>query len=578
MQLPSELAGIPASRSVLEKKQTNLLVDYYRIRRKIAFPLPVAEFYELKIPSKSISGYPWSIWMIWRLEERFHALYNGFSLEKDQACGNMLFHELELFSQWATYNELKSKPDLSTGHCGRILYVALNHWKGIPESVREKLKKACLSLAEENIPRAEAYFKGVTSVEFILNEPKPKDYLHNIGYIGSIGMVLCLKSIGDKRYVKWLETLKIVFRALVIYSREKGYTEGIAYDGYLMDFFLPLAELMTPEEQKEMLDNDVIRNIMDQVIHSSVAGDAGCVAELGDVESKEMIFDITALVKYQKYVATDGFSWYLKNIKADRLSSDAYANLHAQVIKEGSAPKKLIARMPATISLRSGWSADSVSVVTSACNSMAGHIQHDAGTVVIGTKGSWLISDPGYQQYMESSEREYTLGFNAHNFPVINGKAQTVKNSKVVNLKDDGKPFVELDITNCYEVGLANKVTRKIWISDSNRVVISDTILGDKVENIQYFWHGHPEGFWYIDEWAFVQRDGASIWFKRVGATPKPENLNRLKGSRGSLTLSDQIDGNPKTPIYWVFTTIKPSVLPTIKSDGTLMWGKDIFN
>lgn len=58
---------------------------------------------------------------------------------------------------------------------------------------------------------------------------------------------------------------------------------------------------------------------MDQVIHSSVAGDAGCVAELGDVESKEMIFDITALVKYQKYVATEIFSWYLKNIKADRL-------------------------------------------------------------------------------------------------------------------------------------------------------------------------------------------------------------------------------------------------------------------
>lgn len=71
--------------------------------------------------------------------------------------------------------------------------------------------------------------------------------------------------------------------------------------------------------------------------------------------------------------------------------------------------------MPATVSLRSGWSADSISVVTSACNSMAGHIQHDAGTVVIGTKGSWLISDPGYQQYMESSEREYTLGVNAHN-------------------------------------------------------------------------------------------------------------------------------------------------------------------
>ena len=81
MTLPAELSCIPANRSVLEKNQTRLLVDYYRIRRRIAFPLPVDKFYEVKIPSKSISGYPWSIWMIWRLEERFHALYNGFAIE-----------------------------------------------------------------------------------------------------------------------------------------------------------------------------------------------------------------------------------------------------------------------------------------------------------------------------------------------------------------------------------------------------------------------------------------------------------------------------------------------------------------
>lgn len=577
MKIPSELTSIPTKRSALEKSQTRLLVDYYRIRRKIAFPLPVDKFFEIKIPSKSISGYPWSIWMIWRLEERFHALYNGFAIEKDQACGNLLFRELELFSEWATYNQLKNKPDLSTGHCGRLMYIALNHWKGIPESVREKLKKACANLAEENIPRAETYFKGVTSVDFILNEPSPKDYLHNIGYIGTIGMTLCLKSIGDNRYLKWLETLKTVFRALIIYSREKGYTEGIAYDGYLMDFFMPLVELMTPAEQKELLDNDVVRNIMDQVIHSSVSGDAGCVAELGDVESKEMIFDIAALVKYQKYVATEGFSWYLRNIKADSLNSDAYANLNELVIKEGSAPKKLAARLPATVAIRSGWSPEDITVVTSACNSKAGHIQHDAGTVVIGTKGAWLISDPGYQQYMESSEREYTLGVKAHNFPVINGKAQSSKNSKVVALKDGDKPYVELDISNCYEPGLVNKVIRKIWIADSNRVVISDTVIADKIDNIQYYWHGHPEGFWFIDEWAFVQRAGASLWFKRVGAVPRPENLNRLRGSRGSLTLSDQIDGNLTSAVYWVFTTKKPDSAPIINAQGLLVWGKDTF-
>lgn len=577
MQLPSAIANIPASRKEYEKKQTRLNVDYYRIRRKLSFPLPVAEFYTVKIPSKSISGYPWSIWMTWRLEERFHALYNAFSLEKDQTCGNLLFRELELFSEWTTYNQLKNKPDLSTGHCGQLLYIALNHWQGIPEKVREKLKKACKNLADENLPYAEKYFKGVDSVDFILNNSEPKQYLHNIGYIGAIGTVLCLKSIGDERFKPLLEILKIVFRALIKYSRDSGYTEGIAYDGYLMDFFLTLVEILTPEERKELLDNDIVKNMMDQVLHCSVTGDASCVAELGDVESKEMTFDITALVKYQKYFATEGFGWYISNIKPESLSSEAFANLHTLVVKDKSAPKKLVARLPATVSLRSGWSSEDISVVTSACISRANHIQQDAGTVVIGTKGSWLISDPGYQQYMESSEREYTLGVKAHNFPVINDKAQMKKVSKVISLKDAGQLLVELDLTSCYEEGLVSKVTRKIWISGSDRVIICDSVVGEKIENIQYFWHGHPEAFWFVEDWAFIQRNDASLWFKRVGSDPKPENLNRIRGSRGSLTLSDKIEGNPPARIYWVFSTSKPNELPSIKTDGSLVWGNESF-
>src|SRR5690606_24878104 len=68
--------------------------------------------------------------------------------------------------------------------------------------------------------------------------------------------------------------------------------------------------------------------------------------------------------------------------------------------------------------LRTGWEAEDVAVVASCHNSPAGHLQRDNGTLVIGRRGRWILSDPGYQQYLRGAEREFTIGPAAHNYPV----------------------------------------------------------------------------------------------------------------------------------------------------------------
>jgi len=52
-----------------------------------------------------------------------------------------------------------------------------------------------------------------------------------------------------------------------------------------------------------------------------------------------------------------------------------------------------------TAVLRSGWEAEDLAVAISCSNSPTDHIQRDNGTLVVGTRGHWLIADPGYQQY-----------------------------------------------------------------------------------------------------------------------------------------------------------------------------------
>jgi hypothetical protein len=54
--------------------QRRLVVDYYRIRRRLAYPLPVKSLWIPTVPVPTIPAYPWSIWMLWQLEERVNAL------------------------------------------------------------------------------------------------------------------------------------------------------------------------------------------------------------------------------------------------------------------------------------------------------------------------------------------------------------------------------------------------------------------------------------------------------------------------------------------------------------------------
>jgi len=577
MSLPAEITNAISKRCALEKKQTRLLVDYYRIRRKITFPLPLDQFYVLTIPSKSISGYPWSIWMIWRLEDRFHSLYNGFQFEKDNESGALLQKELTYFANWSTYNQLKFQPDLTTGHCGRILFKALQEWQGISEELKTKLKTACKGLVEENYPKFEEYYNEFADVESIMKLKNPRGALHNIGFIGSIGIAMAAYCIGDTRYKNILEKLKVLIEAIGRCSRERGYSEGIAYDGYMFDFLLDLIPIFSKEDCKKILDTDMMHNIMNQVIHSAVSGNPSMRAEIGDVESKEMTFDIVALIKFQKYFSTEGFAWYIQNVCPSSLRSDAINQLMQMPKTETGAlpPKKTVLRLPATIALRSGWASDDMTVIVSACNSSAGHIQHDAGTVVIGTQGSWLINDPGYQQYMESSEREYTLGLQAHNFPVINQVNQKVKNVKVVSIEEGPMPSVELDMTNCYAEGLVKSVRRKIWILDKNRVAIRDSIEGESVESVSYTWHGHPDGYNYVNNWGLVQHEEGILWFRCIGRSFSPSNMTRLRGSRGSLSFSRFLP-KPSAPIWWVFTSKETEIdVPTQNADGSLVWGND---
>src|ERR1017187_3662404 len=107
--------------------QRYLLVDYYRIRRKLAFPLPVKDLSVRQVPVPSDSAYPWATWMTWELEERVNAL--GYAAEwfGDAGAARAAARDLEALAAWPAYRQY-NQPDLSSGHSGRILWTAFRKW------------------------------------------------------------------------------------------------------------------------------------------------------------------------------------------------------------------------------------------------------------------------------------------------------------------------------------------------------------------------------------------------------------------------------------------------------------------
>jgi hypothetical protein len=81
-------------------RQKYLVVDCYRIRRRVAYPLPVPSLSVPAIPVPGISDYPWATWMLWELEDRVASLRWAAEWRSQNDCIQAVTRDLEAISEW----------------------------------------------------------------------------------------------------------------------------------------------------------------------------------------------------------------------------------------------------------------------------------------------------------------------------------------------------------------------------------------------------------------------------------------------------------------------------------------------
>lgn len=539
--------------------QKYLIADGYRIRRRLAFPWPLKR---LEIPEVLVPGipdYPWSVWLCWALEERIDSLGGAAHWFSNQAAQDAVNSDLWHLAQWPQYRQFDYL-DLSLGHFARILAIARRQWHWLSPQVQDAIDLALHRIVANSGHLVEKHIGVYSSPEHLLAITGPHTVLHNIRLIGAIGATLAANAVNAPAKDSLNVYLTNAMETLLA-LREQGFTEGTAYDGYVLDFVMDWLGFLPREQQSFLLQHPQFKCFLEQSLWQSAPGDVTNVAELGDVEATRMTFHISAQAKAYPLQPLPERAWYLSQCRHNRLRAGALLTLYSlagQLPAKTSDPESRATLAHYTVTLRSGWDNEDLAAVMTASTSPMGHVHSNNGTLAIGTQGQWFIGTPGNQQYIPNSERKFTLGVSSRNTPAINGQAQILKLPKVTALETQhAKQSVEIDLTACYSPELnLQTVQRRVQLFENRLIVVDDTIAGEQFNDIDYYWHGHPDAAWWVEsDWARIHLAGKTLWLSSPQIRLNGKQLQRLRGSRGQLALVAKapLSSSPAQTIRWYF-------------------------
>jgi len=527
-------------RTIRELARREMLINYYRIGYPLAYALPVNRrptMAELPIGIASLT-YPWLIWLVWALEERWRILHTSWRQQGDPNAGRKLQQELGALAGWDHFYEMNNEVGLITGHIAGVLALAL--------ADESDWDPACLSAVR-------------TTADVLLNrdiapwfpeqwpesQPLNPQRLHNIPVIALVRAAQLARVRGHHL------TNTLDQQAITVLQTWAGYrtgpehhTEGTAYDGYLMDSLTGWLGALPQRNALLAATSAAFRSQADQWIGLTLPGRLDLHAPLCDTEA-EMPFWINALQRFANWYDWSDARWLLHRIPLGRLPAATVAEMAGESAQAPvtAAPLAALREQANAVTFRSGWTRRDFSIALSLPRNPLHHMHHDGGHLIFGWQGRYWITDPGYQQYRPGEERDYTIGSAAHNAPVINGMAQTANAGQLLALDAAGvQPHACMDLSRCY-AGLPTQaeIRRDLWIGKDAGplVVLRDRFEGlEHDSKIDFHWLGGAQLAWaFVSGWARLSDGQHALWLGTPGDSLAPSLLGRHPGSRGPLSL-----------------------------------------
>ncbi len=549
-----------------EAARTRLPVHYYRIRSRLSYPLPVAGLDDPALNVTTIPKYPWATWLTWTLENRINALGWAAQLLSDDDAAKACAADLAALAAWPAYTAYY----LSAGHAGRMLWRG-STWTWPDAATKQTVADGARRHVEELLPQLRKNYGEVMTTEQILARTEPSEaLLHNIPLIGTIGTALAARVSGHEATDELDRRIAGIYGAILA-KREQGHTEAISYDGYILDFLADWLSVAPDPIRRPILDHPRLRDILDESYMLAAPGSAEVHAPFADNEDRNMPFHLSGLAKLEAIESDPTRAWHLSRVRPDWMTSSGLGAVHpiaADLAARGKVPEAGAQNAHYALVLRSGYAPTDRAVAISCTNSPMNHLPPDNGTIVIGSHGQWIVTDPAYQQYQEGEERVFTIGATAHNAPVLGGKATTKKEPNRLALESNGDTLhAAIDLTACYPPEAnAQKVIRHTWL-DGDLVVVADEIQSG-APTVAWHWHGNTEAAWWVEGGAALIHLGQDpLWVQSPGVELKGEMVQRLPGTTGPLSLVVERQEIPPVA-WWIFNFGEKATEATPTADG----------
>ncbi|MDY0165742.1 MAG: heparinase II/III family protein [Thermoguttaceae bacterium] len=554
-----EASSLLVRRVAAEKQRRELHVDYYRIGHTLAFPLPLAQRPSEEQLPPGIEGirYPWTTWLSWELERRWRILHAGWRGLGDEEAGGLLQRELAALSEWDDFLAPGRGVSLVTGHLAASLSMALAD----PSSWDPALRGQALAAAQALLDRdVRPWFEQTWAGE----KPLTPARLHNISVIALVRSAQLARTIDSPLTDSLDARARDVLHAWWKFRMgDERHTEGTAYDGYLADAITEWLAGLPDRDALLAAGREPSLSLAEEWLQLTLPGRTDLHAPLGDVEP-EMPFWANALMRLAAWYNLEEAGWLLRRFPLERLPAAALAAvaddapfLHSDFSMPDAGPGEHLA----SVTLRTGWESRDLLVAVGLPRCNMGHLHADGGQVILGWRGRFWITDPGYQQYRPGAEREYTIGPQAHNAPVIGGVAQSRRTAKLISSGTDGagRQHAALDLTGGY-AGLLDgaSVRRDIWLvpGEAPAVIVRDSFAGLQPDvEVRTHWLGGAHLAWAFPAgWARLSDGEHALWIGTAPGSFEPGGLARPPGSRGPLTLEHVAVLPEGTGVrWWVF-------------------------
>lgn len=551
--LTADVEAELARRAEAATRERQLFVDYYRIGYRVNHPLPLAE--RPDPPPATIPGvprYPWSVWLGWALEERWHALFAAWRRFADERAAQVLIRDIDALCRWRDYHADDGTAGLFTASIAGCLAEFQREPAGWPDDVASAMRSASERLLADSVAPwfTRVWGGGVGG---------PAE-MHNIRVIALVRAAELAETIGSRDAATLTERSIEVLDAWRRYRTEHRHSEGPGYDGYQLDHVSAWLDASPVRDALLPVCRDAFLETTDGWLDLALPGRVDLLAPVGDTEA-EMPFWAVAALRVCRWFPARPSAALLRRFPLRRLPAsglvEALRHTDAGIGAASPFPAPGVREHVATVTLRTGWrGADILAAIGASRAEHMGHLHRDGGHLLLAWEGRCWITDPGYQQYRHDAEREYTLGPDAHNAPQIGGHAQQARAAEVLAADErDGVEHAALDLSACYPtLPMRAQVRRDVWFTPARaRVLVRDRIDGlDAGTDIVTSWLGGAGLAWSCGpDWARLSDGTRALWLRVGRATVE---LTRHPGSRGPLALrvSDRAAGG-RWERWWLF-------------------------